>query len=117
MAPPAMRKWFTLSSIPKKISYEQLLDTLWEIHDPTQIDRQGADIGTQYRSVIFYHDADQEAAARASKEAQEVSDKHRREIVTAIEPAQKFWEGEDYHQKYFERMNQPGILSRLFGRK
>ena len=102
---------------PEKVSYEQLLDTFWNIHDPTQINRQGPDIGTQYRSIIFYHDAAQEAAARASKAAKGASGNHRHEIVTAIEPAQKFWEGEDYHQKYVERMNQPGILSRLFGRK
>lgn len=102
---------------PEKVSYNQLLDVLWETHDPTQKNRQGPDIGTQYRSVIFYHDAEQEAAARASKQAQEASGKHRSEIVTAIEPAQAFWEGEDYHQKYFERLNRPSIFAKLFGRK
>ena len=102
---------------PEKVSYDQLLDMLWETHDPTQQNRQGPDIGTQYRSVIFYHDAEQETAARASKQAHGASGRHRNEIVTAIEPAQKFWEGEDYHQKYFERLNRPSIFAKLFGRK
>lgn len=101
---------------PDKVSYEQLLDLLWDIHDPTQRDRQGPDIGTQYRSVIFFHDAAQEAAARASKAALAASGRYGGEIVTAIEPAGTFWEAEDYHQKYFERMNRPGILSSLFNR-
>jgi peptide-methionine (S)-S-oxide reductase len=102
---------------PEKVSYDQLLDMLWETHDPTQQNRQGPDIGTQYRSVIFAHDDAQEAAARASKEALGASGKYDRAIVTAIEPAQKFWEGEDYHQKYVERMNRPSILANLFGKK
>ena len=102
---------------PQKVSYAQLLDVLWETHDPTQQNRQGADIGPQYRSVIFYHDDEQEAAARASKEALAGSGKHKAAVVTAIEPAGKFWEGEDYHQKYLERMNRPGIFASLFGRK
>ena len=102
---------------PDKVSYEQLLDVLWEIHDPSQLNRQGPDIGTQYRSVIFYHDGEQEVAARASKEALATSGKHKNPIATAIEPAGTFWEGEDYHQKYVERMNRPGILASLFGRK
>ncbi|MFT5181223.1 MAG: peptide-methionine (S)-S-oxide reductase [Alphaproteobacteria bacterium] len=102
---------------PEKVSYDRLLDILWETHDPTQQNRQGPDIGTQYRSVIFAHDDAQEAAAQASKEALGASGKYDRAIVTAIEPAQKFWEGEDYHQKYFERQNRPSILASLFGKK
>lgn len=102
---------------PDQVSYDRLLDVLWEIHDPTQRDRQGPDIGTQYRSAIFFHDEAQEAAARASKEALAASGKHDREIATEVEPAGTFWEGEDYHQKYFERMNRPSILSSLFGNK
>lgn len=102
---------------PDQISYDQLLDIFWDIHDPTQHNRQGPDVGTQYRSAIFVHDADQAVAARASKEAFRASGKYRAEIVTTIEPAKRFWEGEDYHQKYFERMNRPGIIARLFGAK
>lgn len=99
------------------VSYDQLLDILWEIHDPTQQNRQGPDIGSQYRSVIFYHDDEQQAVARASKETLAGSGKHKAGIVTAIEPAGTYWEGEDYHQKYFERMNRPSILASLFGKK
>lgn len=102
---------------PDKVSYERLLDMLWEIHDPTQRDRQGPDIGTQYRSAIFFHDATQEAAARASKDALAASGKHGRDIATEIAPAGTFWEGEDYHQKYFKRMKRPSVLSSLFGKK
>jgi peptide-methionine (S)-S-oxide reductase len=102
---------------PEKVTYDRLLDVLWELHDPTQQNRQGPDIGTQYRSVIFFHDDEQASAARASKEAVAASGKHNREIVTAIEPAGTFWEGEDYHQKYFERLNRPGIFAGLFGKK
>jgi len=101
---------------PDRVSYEQLLDVLWDIHDPTQRDRQGPDIGTQYRSVIFFHDDAQAAAARASKAALAAAGQHSREIATMIEPAGTFWEAEDYHQKYFDRMNRPSILSSLFKR-
>jgi peptide-methionine (S)-S-oxide reductase len=83
---------------PDKVSYEQLLELFWENHDPTQLDH-----GTQYRSAIFFHDAAQEAAARASKEALAKSGKHRRPIVTEIVPAGEFWMAEDYHQQYFEK--------------
>ncbi len=102
---------------PEQVAYDQLLNVFWDIHDPTQRDRQGPDIGTQYRSVIFFHSDEQEAAARGSKEALTRSGAHSREIATAIEPAGTFWEGEDYHQKYVERMNRPSILAGLFGRK
>jgi peptide-methionine (S)-S-oxide reductase len=88
---------------PEKVSYEQLLQLFWENHDPTQLNRQGPDHGNQYRSAIFFHDATQEAAARASKEALARSGTHRRPIVTEIVPAGDFWMAEDYHQQYFEK--------------
>jgi peptide-methionine (S)-S-oxide reductase len=90
---------------PDKISYESLLDVLWKIHDPTQLNRQGPDYGTQYRSVIFFHDSEQEQIARSSIKGLVDAKKFKNDIVTAIEPAAKFWMGEDYHQKYFARMN------------
>jgi peptide-methionine (S)-S-oxide reductase len=86
---------------PQKVSYEQLLEVFWAGHDPTQLNRQGPDIGTQYRSAIFVHDEEQERAARASKErAQERFD---RRVVTEIVPAATFWPAEDYHQRYLEK--------------
>jgi peptide-methionine (S)-S-oxide reductase len=88
---------------PKQVSYQKLLDLFWEIHDPTQLNRQGPDVGSQYRSAIFFHDADQEAAARASKAALEKSGKFKSEIVTQIGPAPEFYRAEDYHQQYFEK--------------
>ena len=91
---------------PSRVSYENLLDTFWSIHDPTTLNRQGPDIGTQYRSAIFYHDADQEAAARASKEKLDASNRFPGEIVTEIVAAPQFYPGEDYHQKYLEKRGQ-----------
>jgi peptide-methionine (S)-S-oxide reductase len=88
---------------PKQVSYQQLLDLFWEIHDPTQLNRQGPDVGKQYRSAIFYHDAEQEAAARASKAAQEKSGKYHGPVVTEITAAPEFYRAEDYHQQYFEK--------------
>ena len=88
---------------PARVSYDDLLRVFWETHDPTQRNRQGPDIGTQYRSAIFYHDAEQEAAARASKERLERSGVHKRPIVTEIVPAQTFYQAEDYHQQYLEK--------------
>jgi peptide-methionine (S)-S-oxide reductase len=86
---------------PERVSYEQLLDTFWAKHDPTQMNRQGWDIGDQYRSVIFAHDAEQQEAAVRSK-AQEQT-RHRKPVVTQVEPAQTFYEAEDYHQQYLEK--------------
>lgn len=86
---------------PKKISYEDLLDVFWRIHDPTQLNRQGFDIGTQYRSTIFYHNGEQNKAAIASKEKLEKSGKYKKLIVTEIVPASIFYEAEEYHQKYW----------------
>ncbi len=88
---------------PSKVSYEQLLDVFWQSHDPTTLDRQGPDVGTQYRSAIFTHDAEQEAAARASRERLERARAFPRPIVTEIVPAQEFWRGEEYHQQYLEK--------------
>jgi peptide-methionine (S)-S-oxide reductase len=88
---------------PEQVSYEQLLKLFWEIHDPTTKNRQGPDVGSQYRSAIFYHDAAQQAAAQASKEALEKSGKFRRPIVTEITAAPEFYRAEDYHQQYFEK--------------
>jgi peptide-methionine (S)-S-oxide reductase len=88
---------------PSRVSYDKLLDVFWENHDPTTLNRQGPDVGDQYRSAIFFHDADQEAAARASKERQEKSGRFKRPIVTQIVPAETFWRAEDYHQQYLEK--------------
>src|SRR5213083_1480598 len=88
---------------PAKISYEKLLDVFWENHDPTQLNRQGPDIGDQYRTAIFYLSPEQEAAAKASKERLMQSGRFRRPIVTEITPATTFWMAEDYHQQYLEK--------------
>lgn len=88
---------------PAKISYDDLLKVFWENHDPTTLNRQGPDVGTQYRSAIFYHSPEQEKAARASKDRLAQSGRFRRPIVTEIVPAVEFWEAEDYHQQYLEK--------------
>ena len=88
---------------PERVSYEALLDAFWSSHDPTQLNRQGPDVGTQYRSAIFPLDGEQEAAARASLSELERSGKFPRPIVTEIVPASAFWMAEDYHQQYFEK--------------
>lgn len=88
---------------PEKVGYDQLLDVFWAEHDPTQLNRQGADIGTQYRSAIYVHDAEQEEEAKASLARLEASGLHRAPIVTEITPATTFWAAEDYHQQYLEK--------------
>lgn len=88
---------------PAQVSYQELLRVFWENHDPTTLNRQGPDVGTQYRSVIFFHTPEQEAAAQASKEALEKSGAYRRPVVTAIQPAPEFWRAEEYHQQYLEK--------------
>lgn len=93
---------------PTVVRYENLLHVFWTVHDPTTLNRQGPDVGTQYRSVIFYHTPEQEAAARESKEQIGRSGKFRREIVTAIEPASTFWRAEEYHQQYFAKQGRTG---------
>ncbi len=88
---------------PAHCSYEQLLQVFWENHDPTTMNRQGPDVGSQYRSAIFFHTPEQEADARASKDALQNSGKFRRPVVTEIAPATTFYRAEDYHQQYLEK--------------
>ena len=88
---------------PSRVAYDDLLKVFWEVHNPTQLNRQGPDVGTQYRSVIFFHTPEQEAAAKASKEKVEKSGAHNRPIVTQILPAAQFWRAEEYHQQYLEK--------------
>ncbi len=88
---------------PAQISYDQLLNAFWELHDPTTPNRQGPDVGTQYRSAIFYHSPAQEAAAKASRDALAASGKFKRPIVTEIKPATQFWRAEEYHQPFLEK--------------
>ncbi|MBN2329210.1 MAG: peptide-methionine (S)-S-oxide reductase MsrA [Candidatus Omnitrophica bacterium] len=91
---------------PKQTSYEMLVQLFWDCHDPTQLNRQGPDVGAQYRSVIFYHSPEQEKIARASKERLQQSGRFHRPIVTQIEPAPEFWEAEEYHQQYLKKLGQ-----------
>tara|TARA_B100002003_G_scaffold206767_1_gene200730 strand:- start:309 stop:767 length:459 start_codon:yes stop_codon:yes gene_type:complete len=91
---------------PAKVSYEELLEVFWTIHDPTTLNRQGPDIGTQYRSVIYFHSAEQEKAAKDSIAALENGDRFRNPIVTELAPIDTFYMGEDYHQHYFEKQGQ-----------
>jgi peptide-methionine (S)-S-oxide reductase len=86
---------------PSKVSYEELLEIFWANHDPTQLNRQGLDIGTQYRSAIFFHTPEQESAARASKE--KAQKRFEKPIVTEIIPISEFYRAEEYHQRYFEK--------------
>ena len=88
---------------PLTLPYRKLLDVFWECHDPTQLDRQGPDIGDQYRSAIFYHTEEQRQMAQTSLEGLERSGRLRRPIVTQIVPATTFWEAEPYHQKYHQK--------------
>ncbi len=88
---------------PEKLSYSQLLDVFWKIHDPTQLNRQGPDFGKQYRTAIFFHSPEQEEIARKSKQALEASGKFHRPIATEISPAKTFWRAEEYHQRYLEK--------------
>ena len=88
---------------PSKVSYEELLEVFWNIHDPTILNRQGPDIGTQYRSAIFFHTPEQEAVAIASKEKLQNSGRYKRPIVTEITSASEFYRAEEYHQRYYEK--------------
>lgn len=92
---------------PSRVSYEELLRVFWNIHDPTTLNRQGPDIGTQYRSAIFFHSPEQEAAATASKQKLQSSGRYQKSIVTEITPASEFYHAEDYHQQYFEKCGIP----------
>jgi peptide-methionine (S)-S-oxide reductase len=99
---------------PQQISYERLLEIFWGIHDPTQLNRQGPDVGDQYRSVIFTHSPEQEETAKRSKAyAQE---RFSQPIVTVIEPAQPFWRAEEYHQCYLQNRRSTGLIGTLLGR-
>jgi peptide-methionine (S)-S-oxide reductase len=86
---------------PERVSYEELLDVFWRNHDPTQLNRQGWDVGDQYRSVVFFEEEEQRDAAEASREREQP--RHRRPIVTQVVPAETFWPAEDYHQQYLEK--------------
>ena len=88
---------------PAKVAYDQLLEVFWNNHNPTTLNRQGPDVGSQYRSVVFFHTPEQQAAAQASKERLEKSGRFHRPVVTEITPAGRFWRAEEYHQKYFEK--------------
>ena len=88
---------------PFKVSYEELLEVFWDSHNPTQLNRQGPDVGSQYRSVIFYHNAEQKAAALKSKKVLEKSGKYNKPIMTEIVPAEPFYKAEYYHQQYLEK--------------
>lgn len=88
---------------PAVVSYEKLLEGFWMMHDPTQVNRQGPDFGTQYRSAIFFHTPEQEATAKKSKAALEASGKFRRPIATEITAAGPFFRAEEYHQRYLEK--------------
>ncbi len=88
---------------PALVSYDELLQVFWDCHDPTQLNRQGPDIGSNYRSVIFCHTPEQEAAARRSLELEERSGRHRRPVVIEIAPASTFWQAEEYHQQYLAK--------------
>jgi peptide-methionine (S)-S-oxide reductase len=95
----------------ERIPYEQLLAVFWAEHDPTQLNRQGPDVGSQYRSVVFVHDAEQRQAAEASRDA--VQARLSRPVVTQVEDAPPFWEAEDYHQRYLEKRGLASCTTRL----
>jgi peptide-methionine (S)-S-oxide reductase len=103
----AVEVWFD----PAQVSYAELLQTFWRIHNPTTRNRQGFDFGSQYRSAIFYHDAGQMEAATASREAEQQS--LRRQIVTQITPASAFYRAEEYHQRYLEKHGHPACAATI----
>jgi peptide-methionine (S)-S-oxide reductase len=98
---------------PEQVSYEELLGVFWGKHDPTQMNRQGWDVGDQYRSVVFVHDDEQRDAAERSKAELEASGRYRKPVVTAIEPAQTFYVAEDYHQQYLEKRGRSSCTTAL----
>ncbi len=91
---------------PSRVSYGDLLATFWGCHDPTQVNRQGPDLGTQYRSVIFHHSREQQAEAEASRRVVEASGRYEQPVATAIEAAGSFFRAEEYHQRYLEKRGQ-----------
>ena len=100
---------------PERVSYDDLLDVFWMKHNPTTRNRQGLDIGSQYRSAIFFHDEEQQETATSSKEQQQ--GRYKRPVVTQIEPAQTFYEAEDYHQQYLEKRGRSSCTVELAGTK
>ncbi|MDX1595952.1 MAG: peptide-methionine (S)-S-oxide reductase MsrA [Nitrosopumilaceae archaeon] len=88
---------------PQEISYNDLLKIFWENHDPTTLNRQGPDVGTQYRSAVFYHDESQKQDAEKSKHELEKSGRYQKPIVTEVKPVPEFYSAEEYHQKYFQK--------------
>jgi peptide-methionine (S)-S-oxide reductase len=88
---------------PSQITYHELLDVFWSNHNPTTLNRQGPDVGTQYRSAIFYHSPDQKSVAEASRKKIDMSGRFRGPVVTQIEPAPMFWRAEEYHQRYLQK--------------
>ena len=91
---------------PSQITYDELLDVFWSNHNPTTLNRQGPDVGTQYRSVIFYHSTEQRSAAETSRKKIDTTGRFRGPVVTQIEPAPKFWPAEEYHQRYLQKRGQ-----------
>jgi peptide-methionine (S)-S-oxide reductase len=89
------------------VTYKELVELFWRVHDPTQVNRQGPDFGTQYRTAIFYHSDEQKKIAEQSKAELNASKKWRKPIATQIVPAVPFWRAEEYHQRYFEKTGQP----------
>ena len=100
---------------PDAISYEDLVEAFWELHDPTQVNRQGPDVGEQYRSAIFFHDEEQRAVAEASR--QRAHSRFRKPIATKIEPASPFYVAEEYHQRYLEKQGLASCTVQLEGVK
>ena len=92
---------------PDKVSYRTLVELFFKMHDPTQVNRQGPDVGTQYRSAIFYHSPEQKVAAEAAKAALAKSGKYKKPVATQILPAGPFYRAEEYHQRYFEKNGGP----------
>ena len=98
---------------PAKITYDELLEVFWSIHDPTVLNRQGPDVGSQYRSAIFFHSKEQESMAKASKQMLQKSGRFKGEIVTEITPASTFYRAEEYHQRYLEKRGRASCTTPL----
>ena len=100
---------------PAKVRYEELLEVFWSNHNPTTLNRQGPDVGTQYRSAIFFHTPEQQAAAEASKREQQASGRFRNPIVTEITPASQFYRAEEYHQQYLTKRGMSSCATGVHG--
>ena len=115
---PVFRARFAAEAVevtfdPERVSYEDLLDVFWKKHNPTTKNRQGLDIGSQYRSAIFFHSPEQEAAAIRTRDEQQAKLHWPRKIVTEIVPAPEFYEAEDYHQQYMEKQGRSSCTPEL----